>query len=118
MGDSVVTDFQGIQWTVADCYSDLYGASLARDHAANLHDAGSDVALATTLAKKMAIRASEHAVNEAFALTGGHGLYTDTDYGQLLHDMKVLRVAGGSLEVLRNYVARRVLRAADYEGLG
>ncbi|MYK75682.1 MAG: acyl-CoA dehydrogenase, partial [Acidimicrobiaceae bacterium] len=101
VGDSVVTDFQGIQWTVADCYSDLYGASLARDHAANLHDAGKDVALATTLAKKMAISASEHAVNEAFALTGGHGLYTDTDYGQLLHDMKVLRVAGGSLEVLR-----------------
>ena len=57
-------------------------------------------------------------MNEAFALTGGHGLYTDTDYGQLLHDMKVLRVAGGSLEVLRNYVARRVLRADDYEGLG
>ena len=118
VGDSAVTDFQGIQWTVADCYSDLYGASLARDHAANVHDAGGDVALATTLAKKMAIRASEHAVNEAFALTGGHGLYTDTDYGQLLHDMKVLRVAGGSLEVLRNYVARRVLRADDYEGLG
>ena len=117
VGDSVVTDFQGIQWTVADCYSDLYGASLARDHAANLHDAGADVALATTLAKKMAISASEHAVNESFALTGGHGLYTDTDYGQILHDTKVLRVAGGSLEVLRNYVARRVLRAADYEGL-
>ena len=57
-------------------------------------------------------------MNEAFALTGGHGLYTDTDYGRLLHDMKVLRVAGGSLEVLRNYVARRVLRADDYEGLG
>ena len=116
VGDSVVTAFQGIQWTVADCYSDLYGASLARDHAANLHDAGTDVALATTLAKKMAIRASEHAVNEAFALTGGHGLYTDTDYGQLLHDMKVLRVAGGSLEVLRNYVARRVLRGRRLRG--
>ncbi len=118
VGNSMVTDFQGIQWTVADCYSDLYGASLARDQAANLHDAGADVALATSLAKKMAIRASEHAVNESFALTGGHGLYTNTDYGQILHDMKVLRVAGGSLEVLRNYVARRILRDENYEGLG
>ena len=117
VGDSMVTDFQGIQWTVANCYSELYGASLARDRAANLHAAGADVALATSLAKKMAIDASEHAVNEAFALTGGHGLYTDTGYGQLLHDMKVLRVAGGSLEVLRNYVARRVLRSENYEGL-
>lgn len=117
VGDSMVTDFQGIQWTVADCYSDLYGASLARDRAANLHDQGADVAFETSLAKKMAIDASEHAVNEAFALTGGYGLYTDTDFGQILHDMKVLRVAGGSLEVLRNYVARRVLRSDGHEGL-
>jgi hypothetical protein len=31
--------------------------------------------------------------------------------------MKVLRVAGGSLEVLRNYIARRVLRGDTFEGL-
>ncbi len=117
VGDSMVTGFQGIQWTVADCYSALYGASMARDTAANLHDAGEDVALATSLAKKMAIDASERAVNEAFSLIGGHGLYTDTDYAQILQDMKVLRVAGGSLEVLRNYVARRILRSDNYEGL-
>jgi putative ribosome biogenesis GTPase RsgA len=30
VGTSKVTDFQGIQWTLADCYSALYGASLAR----------------------------------------------------------------------------------------
>jgi alkylation response protein AidB-like acyl-CoA dehydrogenase len=117
VADTVFTDFQGIQWTVADCYGELYGASLARDRAATLADRGVEHALETTLAKKLAIDASEHAVNEAFALVGGHGLYTDTDFGLLLHDMKVLRVAGGSLEVLRNYVARRVLRAENYEGL-
>ena len=117
VGDGVVTDFQGIQWTAADCYGDLYAASLARDHAATLADAGDEHALETSLAKKLAIDASEHAVNEAFALVGGHGLYTDTDFGQLLHDMKVLRIAGGSLEILRNYVARRVLKSDDHEGL-
>ena len=117
MGDHVVTSFQGIQWTIADCYGELYGASLARDRAAMLAERGEEHALETTLAKKLAIDASEHAVNEAFALVGGYGLYTETDFGQLLHDMKVLRVAGGSLEVLRNYVARRVLGAERYEGL-
>ena len=117
VGDSMVTDFQGIQWTVADCYSDLYAASMARDRAANLHDAGADVAFETSLAKKMAIAASEHAVNESFALTGGYALYTDTDFGQILMDMKVLRIAGGSLEILRNYVARRVIGSATFEGL-
>jgi alkylation response protein AidB-like acyl-CoA dehydrogenase len=89
---------------------------LARNYAAGVADTGQDPALATSMAKKLAIDAAERTVNEVFALTGGHGLYTTTDFGQLLHDVKVLRVAGGSLEVLRNYVARRVLDPA-FEGL-
>ena len=117
VGDNVVTDFQGIQWTLADRYADLYAASLARNNAATVFDRGENPALATSLAKKLCIDAAERAVNDAFALIGGHGLYTDTDFGQLMHDVKVLRIAGGSVEVLRNYVARRILRSQDLEGL-
>ena len=118
VGSGVVTDFQGIRWTVADCYGELYSASLARDRAAMLADTTEgDHALETTLAKKLAIDAAERCINQAFALVGSHGLYTNTDFGELLHDMKVLRVAGGSLEVLRNYAARRVLREPEASGL-
>ena len=93
MGESSkVVDFQGIQWTVADCYSKLYAAALARDHAANLADREEDHSLQTTLAKKLAIDASEHAVNESFALIGAHGLYEETPFRQILCDMKVFRV--------------------------
>jgi alkylation response protein AidB-like acyl-CoA dehydrogenase len=117
VGDSVVTDFQGIRWTLADRYADLYGAALARNQAANRAVAGDDPGVATSLAKKMAIEASEAAVGEAYALVGGHGLYHDTDFGTLLLDAKVLRIAGGSLEVLRNHVARSILKADDLMGL-
>ena len=117
VGDNVVTDFQGIQWTLADRYADLFAASLARNRAAMILDRGEDPALATSVAKKLCIDAAERAVNDAFAMTGGHGLYYDTDFGQLMHDVKVLRIAGGSVEVLRNYVARRVLRSETFEGL-
>lgn len=112
-----VTDFQGIQWTLADAYTKLYAASLARDRAANLAAADEKHALETTLAKKLAIDAAEYAVNESFALTGGYGLYEETPFQQILADMKVLRVAGGSLEILRNYIARRILKSDDFEGL-
>lgn len=117
VGDQNVTSFQGIQWTIADCYADLYAASLARNQAANLVDAGAEHALATSLAKKLAIDAAERATGEVFALVGGHGLYYDTDYAQLLNDTKVMRIAGGSLEILRNYIARRVIGSANREGL-
>jgi alkylation response protein AidB-like acyl-CoA dehydrogenase len=117
VGANLVTEFQGIQWTVADIYSALYAASLARNHAATVADRDEDPALATSLAKKLAIEAAELATGECFALIGGHGLYHDTDYGALLHDVKTLRIAGGSLEVLRNYVARRVMNSPDRAGL-
>lgn len=117
VGGSTVTDFQGIQWTIADSYNALYGASLARDYAAMLIQRGEEHALATTLAKTMAIDAAELASQEVFALVGGHGLYHDEDFLQVLADVKVLRVAGGSKEVLRNYIARRVLGSDTYEGL-
>lgn len=112
-----VTDFQGIQWVVSEMYSRTYAASLVRNRAANLVDSGEEHALMTSLAKKLAIDAAEFTTNEVFALIGGHGLYTNTDFAQLINDTKVLRIAGGSLEILRNYIARRVLNSPTMEGL-
>lgn len=117
IGTNVVTDFQGQRWMLADCYSALYSASLARDHAANITGEDSDHPLETCLAKKLAIDAAELCVNQVFGMVGGHGLYDDQEFGQLLHDVKVLRTAGGSLEVFRNYIAKTVLRSDTYGGL-
>jgi alkylation response protein AidB-like acyl-CoA dehydrogenase len=117
IGNDKVSDFQGIQWTIADCYAALYAASAVRDHAANLVKAGKDHALESSLAKKLAIEAAEKTANEAFALVGGHGLYWNQPYGQILLDVKTLRVAGGSLEVLRNFIARQILKDDSLKGV-
>ena len=117
VGSNKVTDFQGIQWTLADCYSALYGASLARDHAANLVRQGQEFSMATSLAKKLAVEAAEKTTNDCFALTGGHGLYRDKPWGQLLYEVKTLRIAGGSIEILRNYIAHQILKDEKFKGL-
>lgn len=117
VGDAVVTDFQGIQWTIADGYAALFAAALARNHAATVVDGGGDPGFATSVAKKLAVDAAEEAANEVYALIGGYGLYHEQDFAQILNDVKVLRIAGGSIEILRNYIARRVLKDDGYEGL-
>jgi len=117
VGDNVVTDFQGIQWTVADAWTALQAASLARDDAAVAHARGEDIALRTTTAKKLAITAADQASEAAYSLVGGHGLYFDTPYSDILNDIKVFMVAGGSTEIMRNYIARRVLKDPGHEGL-
>lgn len=117
VGESRVTDFQGIQWILADSYSRLYAASLVRDRAANLVAAGKEHAFEASLAKKVAIEAAEQVINDVFSLVGGHGLYHDQPYGQLLFDIKTLRIGGGSLEILRNYVAQQLLKSPDLRGV-
>jgi alkylation response protein AidB-like acyl-CoA dehydrogenase len=117
VGDGKVTDFQGIQWMVADAWTALQAASLARDDAAVAHERGEDIALRTTTAKHLAITAAERASDTAYSLTGGHGLYFGEPYTDIAGDIKVLKVAGGSAEIMRNYIARRVLKDPGHEGL-
>ncbi|RDD85269.1 acyl-CoA dehydrogenase family protein [Streptomyces parvulus] len=117
VGDSTVTAFQGIQWMVADAWCDLRAAALARDDAALAPTRGEDVALRTSTAKQLAIRAAQRASDTSYSLVGGHGLYFDEPYTDIVNDIKVLKVAGGSSEILRNYLARRILKDPRHEGL-
>lgn len=117
IGDAMLVDYQGIRWTIAEAYERLHAASLARDHAANLDDELVLHGMETSLAKKLALGAADYAVNEVFALVGAHGLYHDQVFTRLVNDTKVLRVAGGSLEVLRNFIARSVLETPGLAGL-
>jgi alkylation response protein AidB-like acyl-CoA dehydrogenase len=117
VGDGVVTDFQGIRWMVADAWAALQAASLSRDDAATAHERGEDIALRTTTAKRLAILAADQASEAAYSLVGGHGLYFDAPYTDILNDIKVLKVAGGSSEIMRNYLAQRILKDPGHEGL-
>jgi alkylation response protein AidB-like acyl-CoA dehydrogenase len=117
VGDGVVTDFQGIRWMVADAWMSLQAASLARDDAAVAHERGEDIALRTTAAKRLAISAADQASDASYSLVGGHGLYFDTPFTEIANDIKVLKVAGGSTEIMRNYIAQRILKDPGHEGL-
>ncbi|MFB6417802.1 acyl-CoA dehydrogenase family protein [Bradyrhizobium tunisiense] len=117
VGQNTVTDFQGNQWTIAECYAAICAASLARDHAANLASAGNEHAMQTSVAKQLAISAAEKTVNDVYALVGGHGLYEEQRFGQYLFDVKLLRVAGGSTEILKNHIARNVLKDETLAGI-
>jgi alkylation response protein AidB-like acyl-CoA dehydrogenase len=117
VGDTMVTDFQGIQWMLADAWTGLQSASLARDYAAEVYDRGEDIALQTTTAKQLAVVASENASKAAFSMTGGHSLYHDQPFLDIDNEIKVLKVAGGSSEVMRNFIARCILKDAGHEGL-
>lgn len=117
VGNNVVTDFQGLQWELTDCYQAISAAIRFRDEAAAVIASGEDPSFATSLAKSAAIDAAELTGKVMFGLVGGHGLYNDQPYWRTLADIKVLRTAGGSREVLRNFIAKQILRSDDLGGL-
>ncbi|CAM3210877.1 acyl-CoA dehydrogenase family protein [Williamsia muralis] len=117
VGKNVVTDFQRLQWELTDCYQAISAAIRFRDEAATMIASGADPSFATSLAKSAAIDAAELTGKVMFGLVGGHGLYNDQPYWRTLADIKVLRTAGGSREVLRNFIAKQILRSDDLGGL-
>jgi len=68
-------------------------------------NAAGEVAMAKLLAGEVAMEA----VSQAIQLTGSHGCYRDTPFERYLRDVKSLCIAGGTLEVMKNNVAKKIL---------
>lgn len=109
VGRSPVTDFQGIRWMVADLSTRIEAAALLRDKAAWLEDEGVEHALETAMARYWAGEVAEEVCSKVFSLVGGWGCYRERPFERYWRDAKVGKLAGGSSEVLRNLIARRVL---------
>jgi alkylation response protein AidB-like acyl-CoA dehydrogenase len=114
VGDSKVADFQGIQWMIADLAVKLETARLVRDKAAWMEDAGLKHETETAMAKLLAVELVDAAANKAFSIVGGYGSYRTTSFERYLRDAKIGHVTGGSPEIMRNNIARAVLREYGY----
>ncbi|MBI5967955.1 MAG: acyl-CoA dehydrogenase family protein [Deltaproteobacteria bacterium] len=109
VGNKVVADFQGIRWMVAELSTKLEAVGLLRDRAAWMEDQGEDPVRETSMAKLLAGEVSMEVVSQAIQLTGSHGCYRDTPFERYLRDAKCLCIAGGTLEVMKNNIARQIL---------
>jgi alkylation response protein AidB-like acyl-CoA dehydrogenase len=109
VGRNLVTDFQGIRWMVAELTTRIEAAALLRDRAAWLEDREVEHALETAMARYYAAEIAEEVCSGVFSLVGGWGCYREQPFERLWRDAKVGKLAGGSSEVLKNLIARRVL---------
>ena len=109
VGKNAVIDFQGIRWVVAELTTRLEAASLLRDKAAWMEDRGKDPALETSMAKLLAGEVSLEVISQAIQITGSHGCYRETPFERYWRDAKSLCIAGGTLEVMKNNIAKQIL---------
>jgi alkylation response protein AidB-like acyl-CoA dehydrogenase len=104
-----VADFQGVQWMLADMAIDVEAARLMVRQGADFADKGlphlERVAMAKTFANEAAMRVTEKAIQ----LFGAVGYNTEFPVERYFRDAKMFALGGGTTQIMRNIVARRLL---------
>jgi alkylation response protein AidB-like acyl-CoA dehydrogenase len=107
-----VTDLQAVQWMLADIATELEAARLLRDQAAWLNDQGLHPAKEAAMAKLFAAEMAVRAAVKGMQICGAHGCMREAPLERYLRDAKMYEVAGGTSEIMRLTIARRVLSPA------
>lgn len=110
-----VIDFQGIQWYFSQLIAEIDAARFVTYAAANDMDSGRDIARSSSEAKMLAGALATRASDMAVQVCGAHGTRENQPFGRYLRDAKAYEVAGGSAEVLKNTVAKSVIKAVRNE---
>lgn len=106
IGDNVVTDFQGIRWQLADLDARIEGARMMMYRAAQEYIATGRSTLNSARAKLLASTVAMDATTTALQITGSHGCFAVNPFGRFMMDAKVSQITGGTVEILRNTIAR------------
>jgi alkylation response protein AidB-like acyl-CoA dehydrogenase len=105
-----ISEFQGIQWKLADMATQLDAARLLTQRAAVMKDAGQKTTLESSMAKLMASEVAVRVCDEAVQLHGGYGFIKDYPVEKFYRDVKLCTIGEGTSEIQRLVIARQLLK--------
>lgn len=105
-----LSDFQALQFKIADMETELAAARLMVQRAGYLLSKNDpDATLHCAMAKRFATDIGFNVVNEALQLHGGYGYIKEYQVERLVRDLRVHQILEGTNEVMRVIIARKVL---------
>ena len=108
--DRPLTEFQGIQFKLAEMATELEAARLLVYQAAWAHDSGAaDAKLKSSMAKLFATEAAQRIVDQALQIHGGMGVVVGSVVERLYRDVRALRIYEGTSEIQKIVIARGLL---------
>jgi alkylation response protein AidB-like acyl-CoA dehydrogenase len=108
-----LSEFQALQFKLADMATELEAARLMVHRAAVALDNGEpDATMRCAMAKRFATDACSHICDEALQLHGGYGYIKDYQIERFVRDLRVHRILEGTNEIMRVIIARKLLEAA------
>lgn len=105
--------FQGIQWKLADMALAVESARLLVYRAAGDAGHGLPDPVDTALAKLSAAEVAQRVTNEALQIFGSYGYSRELPLERMVRDARMFPIAGGTAEMLRNLIGRRLLREVE-----
>ena len=105
-----ISEFQGIQWKLADMATEIEAASLLTYRAAAMKDAGKKTTLESSMAKLYASEVAVRCANESVQIHGGYGFIKDYPAEKFYRDVKLCTIGEGTSEIQRLVIARRLLK--------
>ncbi|GBD12358.1 Acyl-CoA dehydrogenase [bacterium HR24] len=105
-----IAEFQGVQWLLADSAIETYAArTMGLDCAARL-ERGERAVKETAMIKAFASEAGFRTVDRCMQVLGALGLTNHVRLYDAWHQLRTVRIADGSAEIMRRTVAHRLLR--------
>lgn len=109
VGTRMAIEFQGLRWMLAEMSSQIEAARLVRNRAAVMEEKNQDINLASSQTKLFCVQVAERVVSDCIQATGRYGCLRENLFDLYLRDVKALGIAGGSLEIMKNNIARHLV---------
>jgi alkylation response protein AidB-like acyl-CoA dehydrogenase len=105
-----ISDFQAIQWKLADMATEIDAARLLTMRAASMKDVGLKTTLESSMAKLFASEVAVKCANEGVQIHGGYGFIKDYPAEKFYRDVKLCTIGEGTSEIQRLVIARQLLK--------
>lgn len=111
-----LAEFQGLQFRIADCLTELIAAKqMVRLAASRLDQKHPEATAFCAMAKRFATDVGFRICNEALQLHGGYGYLQSLPLERHVRDTRVHQILEGTNEIMRVIIARRLLLADTLE---
>ena len=105
-----ISEFQAIQWKLADMATEIEAAKLLTLRAGAMKDAGMKTTLESSMAKLYAGEVAVKCANEGVQIHGGYGFIKDYPAEKFYRDVKLCTIGEGTSEIQRMVIARQLLK--------
>jgi len=105
-----ISEFQAIQWKLADMATEIEAAKLLTYRAAAMKDAGMKTTLESSMAKLYSSEVAVRCANEGVQIHGGYGFIKDYPAEKFYRDVKLCTIGEGTSEIQRLVIARQLLK--------